>query len=103
MISFPPRAPDAIRTYGLDWSGTLATGDTLASVAWTVPAGLTLVSQGVNSSAVAEGRYSYAAGTLAMVRLSGGLAGADYTLTCAVVTAQGDRDSRTVRLPCRAL
>lgn len=103
MISFPPRAPDAIRTYGLDWSGTLASGDTLASVAWTVPAGLTLVSQGANSEIVTEGRNSYAAGTLALVRLSGGTAGTDYTLTCAVVTAQGDRDSRSVRLPCRVL
>ncbi len=93
--------PDAVRTYGFFWGNNLTQGDTLASVAWTVPAGLTLVSQGVNASPVDEDGRSYATGTVAMVRLSGGSAGTDYPCVCHITTTNGDADERTLTVLCR--
>lgn len=93
--------PDAVRTYGVYWGNNLAASDTLDAVTWDVPAGLTKLAEGTNATAVTESGLTYAAGTLAQVRLSGGTAGMDYRLTCHIVTTAGDEDDQTVTVACR--
>lgn len=92
--------PDAVRTYAVYWGNNLASGDTLASVAWTVPDGMTLVAEDVNAAVVVENGITYAIGTCAMVRLSGGTAGETYELLCHIVTTAGDEDDQTVTVTC---
>ena len=84
--------------YALPWADWLA-GDTLQTVTWTVPAGLTKDSQSVNLAPVTVDGVEYAASTVATVWLSGGTPGEIYTITCRVVTAGGrttERDFRVV-------
>lgn len=88
--------PQAVRTYGVYWGNNLAHGDTIASSNWTVPTGLTKVSEGVNEAEVIEANFTYPIGTVAQVRLSGGTAGVDYTLLCHIITTAGDEDDQTV-------
>lgn len=93
--------PDAVRTYAVYWGNNLAYGDTLSSVTWTVPAGLTKDAEGTNAAAETDACFTYAIGTLAQVRISGGTAGEDYTLNCHIVTTAGDEDDQTVTIECR--
>lgn len=99
-VAIQPHDPAAIRTYGLYWGDDLAAGDTLASCAWTLPAGLTLVNQGINAAQMSEGLRTYPIGTVAWVRVSGGADATNYDCTCHIVTAAGDEDDRTLRLAC---
>lgn len=92
--------PDAVRTYAVYWGNNLASGDTVSAVACTVPAGLTLVSEGPNVAAVVENGITYAIGTCAMFRLSGGTAGEVYEITCHITTTAGDEDDQTVTITC---
>lgn len=78
--------PDAILDYGFDWTYWLGT-DTIVSVLWTVPTGLTLTTQ-TNSA------------TVATVWLSGGTAGTTYDVGCRITTAAGRVDERTMRVCC---
>lgn len=82
--------PQAKLDYSIDWGslGWLVGGDTLASATWTVPAGLTKVTE-TNTT------------TTATVWLSGGTAGEDYDVVCHVVTVAGREDDRTLRIQAR--
>ena len=83
--------PDAILTYLLDWDApgdSWLGDDTISTAAFTVPAGLTKVSEGNTS-------------TTARVRLSGGVAGEVYTVRCHVTTTAGDQDDRSFRVIMR--
>lgn len=80
--------PDAILDYTISWADWLATGDAIDSATWTVPVGVTKVSQ-VETT------------TLATIEVSGGTAGTSYDLTCHIVTTDGREDDRTIRLYCR--
>lgn len=84
--------PQAKLDYSIDWGtlGWLVGGDTLSSASWTVPSGLTKVSE-TNST------------TSATVWLSGGTDGTDYDITCHVVTVAGREDDRTLRIQVRQL
>ena len=79
--------PHATLDYGVDWATWLG-ADTIASVTWVVPAGLTLVSQSNTT-------------TVAYVWLSGGTAGTTYQVVCRVTTAGGRIDDRTLELICK--
>lgn len=79
--------PDAVLDYQFDWSAWLG-DDTLVTVNWTVPDGLTM-----NSSSNTA--------TAATVWLAGGTAGSDYTLTCRITTAGGHTDERGETIRCR--
>lgn len=79
--------PNAVLDYTVDWSDWLGT-DTIASVTWTVPTGVTKASQ-TNTT------------TAATAWISGGTAGSDYSLGCKVTTAGGRTDERTVVLQVR--
>jgi len=76
MATIIRKDPDAKLDYVLSWSGVFASTDTLASVVWTVPAGLTKESQSesaLNSTIV----------------LSGGVAGTSYTLIATATSTAG--------------
>lgn len=93
--------PASTLTVGLWWQDVVARGDALSAVAWTVPAGLTLVSEGISAAAMTDSGTVYPAGEVALVRLSGGTADTDYTIVCRVTTAAGDVDERSITVAVR--
>lgn len=78
--------PGARLDYTVDWEDWLDS-DTIASVTWTVPTGLTKESQSNTTTA-------------ATVWLSGGTAGTDYAVVCHIVTVAGRLDDRTLTIRC---
>ena len=93
--------PGSTLTVGLWWQDVVARGDTLSAVAWTVPAGLMLVAEGISTANMTDSGTVYPAGQVALARLSGGTAGADYTITCKITTAAGDVDERSITVAAR--
>ena len=84
--------PEAQLTYTLDWSEWLPTGDTIASVVWTIGAR-------ANDPAPLENESSgVQAGTLTYIELSGGQVNKIYTVTAKVTTADGLIDRRAFRV-----
>jgi hypothetical protein len=79
--------PSARLDYDVDWSEWIGT-DTIASVVWTVEAGITQYA----TSATA---------TVATIWLEGGTAGADYTIGCRITTAGGRIDERSILIRVR--
>lgn len=80
--------PNATTDWTLDWSAWLnstVTGDTIASVLWTVQAGLTKTQQ-TNTT------------TTATVWLSGGVLRKVYTITCQITTASGRTELNSFEL-----
>jgi len=73
--------PDSQKDYLWDWA-TWLDGDTIASAAFTVEAGLTKASETSTP-------------TTATVWLTGGTIGVEYEVTCRVTTAAGRVDDRT--------
>lgn len=92
--------PAAVLNYGLCFDEYLQEGDTIATASWTVAVGLTKVSDAVNVAPMTVRGKERAAGTVALVRLSGGTAGQSYLVTCRITTDLGDVDDRsfTVRV-----
>lgn len=93
----PPKHPRSIEPYFVVWcdptgintgieadEGELQ-GETIISAEWTIPEGLTKVSQ--NQNAVTINGTSYGAGTVATVWLSDGSDNSFYELTCTITTA----------------
>lgn len=74
--------PADIVDYAIDWTDVLDDlgGDTIATVAWTVPAGLT-------------GGAQAGSGSVRTIVLSGGIVGIGYSIASTITTAGG----RTVR------
>jgi hypothetical protein len=93
--------PDSTLTAGIWWQDVIERGDTLASVSWEVPTGLTKVSEGINVDAMIDSGITYPAGQVAMVRISGGTADTNYTITCTVTTTAGDIDERSITAAVR--
>ena len=75
--------PNAILEYGFDWGEDdwLESGETIASAVWTIPAGITKVSETAGDE-------------ITQVVLSGGTAGETYIITCHVVTTGGSVEGR---------
>jgi hypothetical protein len=86
-VSVFVKDPAAVLDYGIDWADWLD-GDTIASSAWTVDAGLT------------EDSDSRTA-TTTTVWLSGGTAGVEYKAVNQIVTAAGRTDERTLTIMVR--
>lgn len=92
-LRWPAKDPADHLDFSIDWSDQLAIGaapDTISTVVWTVPAGLT------------AGVQSHAAG-VATTWLSGGAAGTEYVVTCRITTAAGRIIERSARLAVREL
>lgn len=76
--------PDAVLDYPFDWS-TWLDGDTISSHTITADSGITVDSSSATTSVVT-------------VWLSGGTAGASYSVACRITTAAGRTDERTIRI-----
>lgn len=79
--------PDSQLDYAVDWASWLNTGATIATSAWTVPAGITEVTSGLQN-----------ADTKAVVTVSGGTVGNTYALVNRITTSDGLTDDRTIYL-----
>lgn len=84
MPSAFQKHPDAVLDYKWDWSDWLVDGDTISTHTITADAGIT-----VDSSSTTD------AATSVTVWLSSGDDGANYAVTCKIVTAAGRTDQRT--------
>jgi hypothetical protein len=93
LLRWPAKDPSDNLDYSIDWTDQLAlpsTPDTIATVAWTVPAGLTAGAQ-------------YHASGIATTWLSGGTAGTEYVVACRITTSAGRVIERSARLAVREL
>jgi len=82
-----PKDPLAVVDFNANWLAWLD-GDTIDSVTWTVPSGLTKDSQGNTDSR-------------AVVWLSGGVDNTRYKVRCHIATAAGREDVRSFYIVCR--
>ena len=78
--------PNSTLDYRINWSDWLGV-DTIATVAWTVPSGITQTST-TNTT------------TSATIWLSGGTVGTRYNVVCRITTAGGRIDDRTITIDC---
>lgn len=90
------KATGAVLTYGVALRNWLSVADTVQSVTFTAPAGLTVVTQSVNVAAMTIDGESHAAGTVALVELSGGFLGVVYPVLLHFVTVSGDEEDITL-------
>lgn len=91
MTAFDPIIdPDAILDYRWDWTAWLADGETISSVDWIVPDGITK-----------DDTRSTHDATTATIWLSGATLGKSYNITCRITTSQDRTDDRTITLRCR--
>jgi len=84
----PPKDPDSIIDYGVDWSTWLATGETIASSSWVVPSDLTSVSESNTTTETA-------------IFLSGGIVGTEYTVTNRITTTASRTEDRSMLIKCQ--
>lgn len=85
MLSWPYKDPSENIDYAVDWSGILPNGDSIETVVWFVPEGLT------------KGA-THLIDETAIVWLSGGQANVAYNVSCRIETTAGRVFERTVRL-----
>jgi hypothetical protein len=83
-LYWPPKDPDEVVDYRLDWSERLD-GDTILTSTWTVPAGITAPTQSNTT-------------TTATLWLSGGTVGTLYTVLNRITTAGGRTMDQSVRI-----
>ena len=78
-VEWGRKDPDEVIDYGIDYSGSLADGDSLATVEWTFidQSGCTKSNEGIT-------------GSNAKVRISSGTAGLNMKIQCRVTTANGE-------------
>lgn len=84
-VPLEPKAPTAIKDYGIDWRKWVATGVTITNSAWEVPSGITKDTDSIS-------------GLYTIVRLSGGTAGTTYTLKNSVTTSVGELEPRSIEV-----
>jgi hypothetical protein len=90
-MMYPPleqKTPTEIKDYGVDWNKFLGSGITITTSVWDVPAGITKDSDGIDGRAT-------------VIRLSGGTAGQNYTLTNTIVTSAGERLDAAIEVQVR--
>ena len=79
----PLKDPSAVLDYVFDWTGWLATGETITDYTITADTGIA-----VDSSTEDAGKVT--------VWLSGGTAGENYKVACLITTSAGRTDERTI-------
>lgn len=89
MQNWPAKDPAETVLLSIDWTGELD-GDSISTVVWTVPSGLTKVTQ------------SHAAG-IATVKVSGGTAGQTYEIECVMTGSASGPFKQTNSLRCLSL
>jgi hypothetical protein len=87
----PLKDPSAVLDYVFDWTGWLATGETIAVDSETGEKLITITADTgitVDSSTESDGKV--------IVWLSGGTAGQNYKVACKITTSAGRTDERTI-------
>ncbi len=89
MHTWPPKDPDEVLDYQVDWSARLDTGEVITTSVFSIVAGtVTIDSQSFN-------------GALSTVWLSGGTEGETNVLSCEIETDEGRTYNESVRLRIR--
>jgi len=92
MLTWPPKDPEEVLDYDIDWSQRLDTGDTITGSTWEIAdddATLTIDSNSFSNTAT-------------KVWLSEGTLGSVYKLTNTITTDDGRTMEQTVKLKIRA-
>jgi len=84
----PLKDPSAVLDYAFDWTGWLATGETISSYTVTAQSGITLDSDSATDDTVT-------------VWLSGGTSGSRYRVSCKITTNAGRIDERSMIIDCQ--
>jgi hypothetical protein len=85
--AWPPKDPDEVLDYDINWAPRLVSGDTIASSTFSVPVGDVVIYDGTPFTATAT-----------KVWLSGGTANTECRVNNRVVTAEGRTMDQTVKL-----
>lgn len=96
-VTWPDKRPGDKAYWVLDWSDQMAAedpDDSLATVAWVVPAGITRITAGKLSVDPTNKK--------ALIWLEDGTVGQTYEFVCTVTTANGITLQRGVRLSVKA-
>lgn len=108
----PEKDPNAVKPYHIVWCSPDGTndggqndigelqGETISTVTWTVPAGITKDSD--NKAAITIHGVSYAINTVATIWLSSGTDDTNYDLACRIVTSGSRTLEKTIRIPVRS-
>ena len=88
MLKWPPKDPDEVLDYQIDWSKRLDPGDTILSSIWIVPTGITK-----NSDSFAD--------TATLIWLSAGVLDQNYVLTNRVTTVGARTMDQSVEIKIR--
>lgn len=91
------KTPGEVLSFGIEYSGDLAVGDTLATSAWSAT-GVTLAANAINTTPVTLRRRTIPARHLAVVLIGGGALSRFYDITNVVTTADGETFERRFRL-----
>lgn len=88
MLYWANKDPDDTVIRALDWSKFLTSSlgvDTIVSVVWTVPIGMTKVSESVST-------------VYTIIKISGGVVGEHYVFQCRMTTAGGEQIDQSVTI-----
>jgi len=107
----PSKDPNSVEPYFVVWCSPDGTndgsvndvgklqGETINTVTWTVPSGITKDSE--NKSAVTIHGVSYVANTVCTIWVSSGTDETNYDLLCRIITTGGRTLDKTIRIPVR--
>lgn len=90
--SWISKDPESQLIYSMDWSEWLPTGDTLASVVYTLQV------RANDPEPLIKGATGIQSDVISFVELSGGQVGKLYTVTAAITTVDGLTDRRSFRV-----
>jgi len=88
-MAWDAKDPNEVLDYSIDWRPRLVTGDTIATVTWTIPAPLT------------QGGTSNTNG-ITSTFISGGVEAATYSILCRITTTGGRTMDQTVKLKIKS-
>ncbi len=80
--------PNAVLDYSMIWTTWLASGETIVTSTWVVPAGLAMDSESNDTVSTT-------------IWLSGGTREKDYVVTNRITTSAGRTDDRSLTIQCR--
>jgi len=86
-LNWPPKDPDEVLDYGINWSELIDEGDEISASTWVVPTGITKNSDTFDAPT-----------STTTIWLSSGTIGTTYELTNRIVTAGGRTRDQSVRL-----
>lgn len=88
-MAWDAKDPNEVLDYSIDWNPRLVSGDTISTVTWTIPVGIT------------QGAASNANGVTS-VFISGGTENAVYTVQCRITTTGGRTMDQSVKLKIKS-